>query len=103
MGCLKGKSSLMIYEKWGPMVGKCIRRFNCYGFESDQYDSCKEQIAAENWKSARILNHILMVMMFVYAILSLSGVINRSFAPCYELCLVYTCLLYTSPSPRDRG
>lgn len=90
----------------GPMVGKCIRRFNCYGFESDQYDSCKEQIAAENWKSARILNHILMVMMFVYAILSLSGVINRSFAPCYELCLVYTILVevqFAMPHHRKTG
>lgn len=88
------------------MVGKCIRRFNCYGFESDQYDSCKEQIAEENWKSARILNHILMVMMFVYAILSLSGVINRSFAPCYELCLVYTILVevqFAMPHHRKTG
>ena len=40
-----------------------------------------------------ILNHILMVLMGIYAVLSLAGVINRSFAAYYGITLVYTVLL----------
>ena len=59
----------------------------------EQYGSCRGLIAAENWKSARILNHILMVLMGIYAVLSLTGVINRSFAAYYGITLVYTVLV----------
>lgn len=86
------------------MNGKNFRRLNCYGIEPEQYRSCREQIAAENWKAARNLNHILMVMMCVFAILSLSAVINRSFFPYYILSLVYTvCVEILFHMPRHSG
>lgn len=86
------------------MNGKNFRRLSCYGIEPEQYRSCREQIAAENWKAARNLNHILMVMMGVFALLSLSAVINRSFFPYYILFLVYTVcveILFHMPRHRD--
>ncbi len=88
------------------MNGKQLKRLNCYGFETEQYDSCRELIGEENWKSARILNHILMVMMGIYAVLSLLGVINQGFAPYYGAAFGYTVLveiLFLMPHHRDPG
>ncbi|MGI6057132.1 MAG: GGDEF domain-containing protein [Bilifractor sp.] len=81
-----------------------FNRLNYYSFQREQYRSCREQIAAENWKSARILNHILMVMMGVYALLSLSGVIRRSFFRYYIMFLAYTVIveaLFVMPRHRE--
>jgi len=86
------------------MSAKCFARWNDYGFEPGQYRSCREQIAAANWKAARILNHILLVMMSVYVILSLLNVIRRSFFPYYLISLIYTVLvevLFRMPHHRD--
>lgn len=86
------------------MNGKNFRRLNCYGIEPEQYRSCREQIAAENWKSARNLNHILMVMMGIFALLSLSSVINRSFFLYYMIFWGYTVLveiLFQMPRHRN--
>ena len=88
------------------MNGKQLKRLNCYGFEAEQYDSCRELIGEENWKSARILNHILMVMMGVYAVLSLLRVISQAFAPYYGISLGSTVLveiLFLMPNHRDPG
>ena len=88
------------------MNGKHLHRLNYYGFEPEQYRSCRELIAGENWKSARMLIHILMVMMGIFALLSLLGVINRAFAPYYGTPLAYTVLLearFLSPRHRDPG
>jgi GGDEF domain-containing protein len=72
---------------------KFLKKLNYYGFEPAQYRSCSEQIAEENWKSARIVNNILLVMMAVYALLSLFSVIDRAFLPYYGMTLIYTVLV----------
>lgn len=77
---------------------------NYYGFDAKQYRSCRGQIAAENWKSARIVNRILLVTMSVFALLSLFDVINRAFVPYYGISLVYTVLveiLFQMPRHKD--
>lgn len=86
------------------MKGKLLQRLNYYSYEPAQYHSCREQMAAENWKFARLLNHIMMVMMAIYALLSFFGALKHMYALYYGICLIYTVLveiLFWQPLHRD--
>jgi GGDEF domain-containing protein len=75
------------------MNRKRFERWNCYGLEPAQYRSCVEQIAAANWKSAREINRILMVMMGIYALLAMFRALPSVFALFYMISLGYTVLV----------
>lgn len=87
-----------------PINIKSFGKFNYYSFEPAQYRSCREKLEAENWKSARILNHILLVMLGACTALSLLDVISRSFVLYYAVSLCYTAfveILLLMPSHRN--
>lgn len=66
-----------------------LEAWRYFGYDRKTFRSCLSQIRKVNKRTSRIVNQILFLMMGMFCILSLLGLVRRTFAPFYGVCLAY--------------